>query len=581
MRQGLPNSTHGRRHELARADAPLLMAEAEARQNPAFRLHLKRSLQMHPVLAASVAGAVFCVLMIYALSRKSVYIAESLVYVEPAEVRVLNDGSSSGYDPSRYDSYLQQQVQTVERADTLEAALGKMPPGVWTGPGESTVSAVNRLHEALKVERVLNSYQLGIDVTAGNPEAAAAAANAVTSAYLEEGRKDEHTRSDQRLQLLTEERDRITEEMTRDKAEQASLGSSLGVADPNGAAGNPYDVQTEGLRSQLASAREARDAVSAQLSSVSGVGLETAANELIVTDPGLVTIRQTLSQRRAVLADQMAGLTTANPVYKQDQEEIAQIDRATDRATVDARQRAERQLQDKLRLDLRRTADVEQRLNGQLAEQTAKATGAGPKLQRAAELQTDLQRLSTRYVTVDDAIRGLQLETGGPGQAHLALAARVPDAPQPSRKRLLMLLAVPLALLCGLAAAVIARKRDPRLYLPGDLQEVLGFAPMGVLPSGNEVSAAAYDEFLLRLAGGLEGAYRHGGARSFVFTPVSVDARADDLLPQLCAMSFCQVQAWRANWPCARARRGWPLRRMPMALPQRIWGDSCCGTTLC
>ena len=201
----------------------------------------------------------------------------------------------------------------------------------------------------------------------------------------------------------------------------------------------------------------------------------------------------------------------------------------------DARKRAERQLQDKLRLDLRRTADVENRLNAQLAEQTSKATGAGPRLQRAAELETDLQRLGTRFATVDDAIRGLQLETGGPGQAHLALAARVPDAAEPNRSRLVLLLALPLALLCGIAAAVIARKRDRKLYLAGDVQEVLGFPPLCVLPETREVSPAAYEDFLLRLAGGLEGAYRYGGARSFVFTPVSVDAQGEGVLQRVCA----------------------------------------------
>ncbi len=527
---------NGRRHELTRPEPPVLVGES-AREAPAFRLHVMRSIRMRPVLAGSVAAVVFVLLIAYALARKPTYTAESLIYVEPLEVRVLTDGSSSGYDPSRYDSYLQQQVQTVERADTLEAAVAKIPAGVWGPPGEPIAAAARRLLSSLKVDRVLNSYELGIDVTASSPTAAAAAANAVASAYLEQGRKDEHARADQRLQLLTEERQRITDDMSEDKAEQATLGKTLGVANPNGVSGNPYDLQSEGLRSQLAAAREAHDAVAAQLASVAGQngnGLETAANEMILTDAGLVSQRQTLSQRRAVLSDQMAGLTPANPVYRQDQEEISHIDAAIERATDEARQRAERQLQDKLRLDLGRTADVEGRLNAQLAQQTAKATGAGPKLQRAAELETDLQRLSTRFATVDDAIRGLQLETGGPGQSHLAMAARVPDSAQPSRSKLILLLALPLALLFGAGAAVVARKRDPRLYLAGDMQEVLGFPPMCVLPSASEVSPEAYDEFVLRLAGGLEGAYRHGGARSFVFTPVSVGGRAVAMLPQLC-----------------------------------------------
>ena len=90
----------------------------------------------------------------------------------------------------------------------------------------------------------------------------------------------------------------------------------------------------------------------------------------------------------------MAGLTPENPLYKQDQVELSNLDRTLDTMTTQMRDRAERRLQDKLRTDLARTGDVEARLNAQLAKETGAATSASPKLQRAAELSADIARLT-------------------------------------------------------------------------------------------------------------------------------------------------------------------------------------------
>ena len=495
-------------------------------QAPAFNLNLRRSLQMHPFVAVITAACVLLVVVGLALTRKPMYEAESLVYVDPINSKVLSS-DAGGYDPTRYDSYLQQQMQTAVRPDILSAALAKLPTGVWRHAGESEQSAIDRLGNDLKVKRVGSSYQLSIALDADNPKNVAAVVNAVTAAYLEQGRKDEHTLADQRLQLLNDERGRVQAELDSAKAEAAVLGAQLGVANPVGDAGNAYDLQLEGLRNQLAEARQQHDVAEAQLASVTGAsgagspGLVASADDLIANDASLNSLRTSISSRKATLSSQMAGLTPNNPVYKQDQDEIAELDKSEDRMAADLRSKAERRLQDKLRLDLARTGDIEARLNGQLAHQTAAATGATPKLQRSAELAADIQRLTLRYATVDDAIRSIKLETSGPGLAHLSVAASVPASPEPSRRSLMLLFAVPLALMAGAGAAVLMQKRDAHIYTGADVEQVLGFLPIGVVPAREEVSEAVLEEYGMRLAAGLASAYRISAAQSFVLTAAS------------------------------------------------------------
>ena len=176
---------------------------------PAFQLDAVRSVRMHPKLAAFVACIVMLLVAGYALTRMPMYEARSLSYVEPLETKVVSDGSQGIYDPARYDSYFQQQIQTATRQDILEAAIKKLPAGMWQQPDEDLHSAAERLGNALKVERVGSSYQLAISMQSENPEKASAIVNAATNSYLEQGRKDENARSDGRLVLLQEENQRM------------------------------------------------------------------------------------------------------------------------------------------------------------------------------------------------------------------------------------------------------------------------------------------------------------------------------------------------------------------------------------
>ncbi len=503
------------------------------RDAPAFRIPVRRSLRMHRKLAFGVGLLVLVALLGYALTRKPVYRAESRVYVEPIPTRVLGDPGTGNFDMARYESFLQEQMETVTRPDILLAAVRSMPVGVWQQPGETAEAAAARLGAALKTERVSTSYQLAISVGAANPEAAAAAANAVTRAYLDAGQKDSKALSAGRLELLTEERQRIADEMQAMRAEQASLGASLGVANPNGVGGDSYDAELQNVRGELASARQAHDIAAAQLAALTGPGGQHAAGtvataeEAVASDPAISSMRIAINQRRATLIAQMNGMKPANPVYQEDQAELARLDQQLAGMTTSLQAQVEQRMEAKLRQELQRTGDVEARLNGEVSRDTALATSAGPKLQRTGELTTDLARLETRYAAVDDLVRGLQLETNGPGMAHLAVAASVPGAPEPSKSRLVLILALPLALLMGVGAAVIARRMDARIYTAGDVEQTLGFAPVGVLPERSEVSDGVTEEYLLRLAAGLEAAYRRAGARSFVFTAASASSLID------------------------------------------------------
>ena len=508
------------------------------RGTPAIRLDLVRSVRLHPVLAASVAAVTFVLIAGFALTRKPMYKAEALVYVEPITAKILSDGSEGLFDATRYESYLQQQIQTVQRPDILQAAVESLPIGYWHFPGESTANAAQRLGNSLKVERQGTSFQVSLSLMGPDPVGTAAAVNAVTTAYLQKGRKDETTRTDGRVQLLEEERDRLTAELKSDRTEQVALGSTLGVANPVGPTADAYDTELSGIRAELVSARQAHDVAAARLASVTGpaggTGMAAIATENTAGDPGLQALKTSFAQRRAALTSELAGLTPGNPIYKQRQAELAQLDQQLAFRASLAQNASSQQLRDRLSLELKRTGDIEARLNGQLAHATAQATNAAPKLQRATELEANIERLQARYATVDNALRGLLLEANGPGVVHLSVPATPPLAPEPSRRSLLLLASVPLALLFGGIAAVLARRRAGRVYTEDDLEPILGFTPIGSMPYAASLTSGEASDDLLRLAAGLERAHRRTGVQTFVFTAASVST---DITAFVAAMS--------------------------------------------
>jgi uncharacterized protein involved in exopolysaccharide biosynthesis len=493
-----------------------------------FRLDLGRSFKMHRrlVLGFVLAGAVLAA--IYVTTNWRVYTAESLVYIQPTPSSALGGAAPMhwpyNYDPATYDSYIQQQMLSMTRPDVLAGAIAKLSPGPWRRSGESGVHAAERLKGMVEVARVGTSYQVGITAHASTPAAAAALANAVAASYIENTSHEMKVGDADRLAMLTEERDRVKKELDADRNEQAALNAQIGVAAIGPVAPEHYDDDIARMHDALVKARTDHDEAAARLTSLdasNGPGaaaLDAEADQLIASDPGLASLKQSLLTRRAQLVAQMANLTPSHPQFKQDQEEMRKIDDSLAAQTQQLRAKAAARIEARLRADLDRTSSLEARLNGELAQMTRAAAGATPKLQRLSDLANDIARLQSRYNSVDEQLRNQMLEDSAPGAAHVAEAAAPPLHPSEAgvirNAALLLLIFAGL----GLAIAVVRRKLDPRVYVASDVELLLGYAPMAQLPDFDEVSDKVVAEHLLRLASAIDYAAKDGGLTSCVFT---------------------------------------------------------------
>ena len=491
-----------------------------------FRVDLRRALQMHRGLALGIALAGILLAALYFLRMWPMYIASSLVYVQPATPKVLDGagGNRWPYDTGTYESYLAQQMLSVTRPDVLEKALQKLGPGPWKGSKESEQAAVDRLGRAIDVARVGATYQFAISAHASDPSIAAQMANAVTEAYIASANIEARAGDSQRLAVLREEQGRVQKEMDADQTEQASLNKQLGVAALGTGAPDLIDDDIARTRAALTEARTNYDQAAAHYSAMnagqgdSSVAINSQADEMIATDSGLTSMKTSLNQRRAALITQMANLTPNNPEYKQDAAELAKINSSIDAMMKDLRAKASARIQQKLSTDLEQAAGMEGRINSQLRTLVASAGDAGVKMQRSKDLSVDVARLQARYTAVDDQIHNVLLEDGAPGAIYLTNLALPPLKPVKSGVIRSTFMLGFFGIVFGILAAVAAHKLDPRLYIASDVEQVLGFAPMAQLPDFDEVSDGVAGEHLLRFATALEFARKQDHLRSCIFT---------------------------------------------------------------
>ena len=499
-------------------------------------IDISRSWRMHKKAAIVVGILMFCLLFGFGLSRKPYYQTESLIYVQPMKSKAITDVNEGAYDAARYDAYMQQQFQTIVRPDVLRDALQRPAARGWLFPHEPLDAAVVRLHNAIKVERVEQSYELSIGCAGNNAKTITDVCNAVTDAYIRAERNDELGQSDAQLQILQQEADRVTASLNADRREQLTLSVSLGLADPGAKdVTNPYDAQLLAMRSELGKAIGAHEvALSQSEAAAQGTSsLRAAADELAATDPGLSSLKQAMGQRRSVLVSQMAGLTTKNPLYQQDQDELNKLDASLTAMETEARNKIANQLQQKYDLETKRSGQLVEQLRNQLAQMTQDATGATPQLQHAAELAADIARLQDRFTVVSTAINSIQLDKDTAGLVHILVPSQVPLQAKTSVKRLILAAAIPMAILFGLVTAIALTTCDPRVYIAKDVARALGFYPMATLPKDSEVSRGARDEFILRLLAGVDQIHRLEGAQMFLFTGASSECHVPELISSL------------------------------------------------
>ena len=545
-----------------------------------FRINVLKSVRLHPVSSLLVALLVLGLGLAVIAAHKPTYASASIIYVSPTPPKTLVDDRELEHP---YDSYVQETIHDILRYEVVAEAIHRMPPGMLQYPGEPERNAVFRLQHSIGIERIGQTYQIAISINGPRPEHLADIVNTLTAVYVEKAKSEEFYGRDERLNSLKEEQSRIQNERDALLQEQTQLSGALGVASVSGKDPGTIDSENAKIQSELTTAHAQRILAEAQLDalvngdpSAPNSALNAAADEIIAGDPGLKALQTDLSQHRADLIDKLNGMTEDHPARKQTEAQRVQIDKALQEMQNDLRQKAAARLEQKYRTQVNQAQMVESRLNSDLQRGTRQATSTAPKIQRAQEIQSDLDRLQTRYAAVDERISNIELESMSPGSVHLFAPAMTPLGPERSKVQTLLLAIFPLSILAGIVTAVALDLLDPRIYTASDLEAVLGFAPIGMLFDDREVTQVVFDECALRLAAGIDHAARLAAARTFVLTAVNSGAGTSSIVENLGSMlaklgrKTLVIDPSGNSEPVAFVTFGTSLEKRPVALGEGI-----------
>lgn len=525
--------------EIKQPNRSVLDSASTELQKPGIlsRINIWRSLKSHALLSTVGALSVLGVGLAVLSRHTRYYEATSVIYVSPTYPYTLKKDNEQDRP---YESYIEEQAHTISRYDVMVEALHRLKPGIWQAPGESEDAAVERLQRSLSAKRDGLTYQVDITLGGLQPQNLAEVVNTVTEVFLETAKSEEHYGSEDRLASLRQARTDVQKELDDKLREQAQLSESLGVAVISDDSSDQMDAQVAALQTDLSAARTKRIQAEAELSALENQqpskpnqALDAAADAIIASDPGLVALKTSLSQKRIVLLDQLAGLTPDHPLRKRTEEQLAEIDASLQQMQANLRRQASINLEAKLRAEVRRTQTVESQLLSNLQASTRQATTAAPSFQRAEVLKTDIATLQARYAALNERTRDLELESSSPGSVHMFALARTPDAPVPSKVKKIGVLLVPLALFVGALIAVLIDLLDPRVYSGTDIERILGFAPIGLVFDHREVAMQVFDECTLRMAAGVDQAARTSGVRTIVLTSVHPGSGTSSIVENL------------------------------------------------
>lgn len=494
-------------------------------------INVAGSLRRHWYVAAAVLLAIgVCGAAVLWKKTKPDYESHSVLYLSPKFPKMLS-GDTEVELP--YDSYVQDQIQTVTRHDIIADSISKLTYAVryrrglspsYQGP--ALPYEIELLQKELEVKRIGSSYEVSIGLHGVSPKDLAEIVNTVTDTYVDRMKNEEFYGLSDRLDTLRQEKIRLQKEMDDGMAEQAQLMEQLGVATLSAKDGgnNVYDSTLQKLSDEQVTARLQREAAEAQLAAVlkgSSPGgstvMEADEDQAIALDPGLSGVRTSLNNRRAALIEEMNGMRPDHPIFQKDKDELTSIDGQMNAL----RREAGEHLQDRLRQEVARTRMIELQLTQELAQKTHTATSAAPKFQRAAALGPEIDSLQKAYSAVDDRIRDLELESSSPGSIHVSSRALTPLNPEQSKLKLYLLALVLISLTCAIGAPVAMDLLDKRIFTAQDVEQVMGFHPLGVLLDSREFRREIAGEYYLRLAAGIDHAIRNSGTRVFLFTSPS------------------------------------------------------------
>jgi uncharacterized protein involved in exopolysaccharide biosynthesis len=506
---------------------------------PGRRLNPLASVRLHRwfslLLAVIVLGLGVSAALIFGRHE---YLAEAELEVAPNFPNSNQTNAAPFSSDEQYRGFVDQQVAEIDSYATTSVALKLLGKNrwFWQQPSETERFAAERLVHALTVTPITNTYLISVSLTGSEPQGLARIVNAVVNAYLQRRQRRDQQESDQRAQFLVQQRASLERESEALRVRESQLAQELGVSTFGPTFVSPYDrilseghASLDGARRTTIQAQARLQALQADQQRLAGLEVKSEALQKVANDPDINSARAELTKQRETLFLELQQLGPNHPgrpalqhEIDEIQEEIARLQGSdVDRLSAIIRKARATGVQReivKAQTEVDQAQRVQQGIEQELKQLQAKAASFGTKYNEAQAVDRNLINDGTQIQQIDQQIGLLRLETESPGFVSLESAAMTPDLPVKSKRRIILMIFLALALVSAIGLPTRLDMMDPLIRTSDELEAIVGFPPFGAV-LGSPGPAAR--EALRRIALAIIRECRACEVRTFVLTAVS------------------------------------------------------------
>lgn len=469
------------------------------------------------------------------------YSATAVIFVSPRFLANLEDAKEFTLQSnSEYREYVQQNVRTINRFDILLEALKRVGPlnSIWVEPGESLERAAERLQGELGVETVPDTYQITITLQTVNKKTGLAElVNSIAAVYLEKAKEEQFYSSDQRIQNLVQDRERLQQEMEGKRARRLAIAQDLGVSTFTENYINPYDRLLVTVKEAQSDARTKKIQAEAHVSAITDKdrkggtdSLRAYALDQVARDPSILSLTANLNLRRTQVLASISGLSPTHPGRIAGERELAEIEKERQDTYQKLLDSYSKMLLDQRSAEAYATARTESKLTDEVTRQSSQASWFTSNYQEALQLGLDAEQARKRLDSIQQRIDFLSLEKNAPGFVRLFSAARVPLTPAKGGRRKFFAVFCALGFLLAFITPIGVDMADPRLHSIMDVERLLGFPVFAWLMEKKEAGPEFAREQILRLATRISQEQQTNNSTIFAFTSVKAQGGTSTLV---------------------------------------------------
>ncbi len=469
------------------------------------------------------------------------YQTEATIQVSPRFMRNLKEDQELDFQSNtQYRQFVEHQRRSIGRYDVLRDALDKLGErrSLWQNPDESERRAIERLRERLQVASVPDTYLLRVGLEGDQPQGLAEVVNAVTATFIERMKTEQIFGADERTANLRQREQELLTQIAAQVAQRSDIAQLLSLTTFNEATPNPYDQLMADLRGKLSDALQRRMDAEGALAAFKARGDTTvglrSVQDAVLNDPGLNSLKASLSARRAALLVQKSGLKADHPGAIAADRELAEIDTELRGQGVRLDSGVRANLLARLQGTADQARDVERGLQDEVNAAEAQASRFARLFQDAMTITADMAQHRSELDKVRERINFLEIESNSLGFLRLVNPALAPELPLGTGRRKLLLLVLLAAGAGALAAPVLRDLLDRRIHTVNDAQRVMGIAPAGWQVERTDNASRVFgDEQLRRMAAALIRSHKARGQQVFGFTGCKPGAGTSSLVLEL------------------------------------------------